>query len=131
MSSLQFRELLAALKDRLKDSDTDSNLKVSILSRLANVAKESRAARVTLKKLATGTGEVASAARYALADLGDDSVKPALLGELGFGSNSGRLAAAAALLTLGEDPKVAPLLGDRSRDTRVKVACWVLAPRSR
>jgi HEAT repeat protein len=119
------------LKGLLKEPGLESNLKVSILARLANVAKESRAARAALKAMASSTGESAAAARYALADLGDGSVKPALLGALGFGSSSGRLAAAAALLTLGEDPKVAPLLGDRSRDTRVKAACLVLAPRPR
>lgn len=127
MVSLQFREFVLALKGLLKDPATEDNLKVSILSRLANVGKESRTARVTLKKLASGTGEAASAARYVLADLGDGSIKSALFGELGFGSVNGRLAAARALLALGEDQKVAPLLGDRSRDTRVKVACWVLA----
>jgi hypothetical protein len=131
MVSLQSRDLLTALKGLLKEPGLESNLKVSILARLANVAKESRAARAALKAMASSTGESAAAARYALADLGDGSVKPALLGALGFGSSSGRLAAAAALLTLGEDPKVAPLLGDRSRDTRVKAACLVLAPRPR
>lgn len=127
MASLQFPELLTAVKKLLKDPDLEDSLKVTILRRLTGVPKESRAAVAGLKKLASSASNAASAARHALAELGDAAVTPALLGELGFGGASGRLAAAAALLALEQDAKVALLLGDRVRDTRVKAACLVLA----
>jgi hypothetical protein len=129
MVALQFPELLAALKGLLQEPGLDTHLKVDILVRLASVPKQARDARGQLKKLASSLGDAAATARHALADLGDASVEAGLLGELAFGSANGRLEAAAALLALGRDAKVAPLLGDRQRDTRIRAACLVRAPR--
>jgi hypothetical protein len=127
MVALQFPELLTALKKLSQESGLDNNLKASILERLAAVPKESRAAIAELKKLASSSSDAAAAARHALANLGDASVEPGLLGELGFGSAHGRLEAAAALLALGRETKVAALLADRQRETRVRAACLIRA----
>jgi hypothetical protein len=127
MAALGFPEFVKALKTLLDDPSSDDQLQVTILLRLARLQGEARAARTRLKKLAASPGAAAPAARHGLAYLGDDSVQGALIGELGFGSASSRLEAAAALLALEQDSKVAPLLGERVRDTRVKAACLILA----
>jgi hypothetical protein len=131
MVALQFAELLAAVKKLLQKPGLEDDLKVDILARLATLPRESRSAVVELKKLASGVGHAAPAARHALAELGDASVEAGLLGELGFGNAAARLEAASALLALGRDSKVAVLLGDRQLDTRVRAACLVRAPRPR
>ncbi|HTM46570.1 MAG TPA: hypothetical protein VL137_16545 [Polyangiaceae bacterium] len=125
--SLEQSDVVPTLK-QVAESGADPGVRVVIWHRLATVAAEKKAAIAALRVLAQGQGREAQGARYALAAAGDPSVIPVLQTELTAQDPSTRLQSAFSLLALGQAPKAAHLLADRSTEVRRKVACMLLAP---
>jgi hypothetical protein len=80
-----------------------------------------------LQALAKAGGTGARAARYALASLGEPSVKPALVADLRGADAALSLRAAQALIDLGDSAQASEALAARSAAQRAQVACAILA----
>lgn len=120
------KEITVAVRAASKDRDVA--VAAAALARLAREgdAKEQRAAKDALFKLAKGESSDARAARGELARAGDPRALP--LAEKGLAARAGheRASAARDLAALGKAHRAAKLLADGERDVRVAAACAIL-----
>jgi hypothetical protein len=115
-------EILDAV--RKASTDEDDEIKVAALSRLAE--RRDAAASTALEGLAQPGSPVAARARWGLAIAGDRRIQVWLEQDLGAAAPEDRLAAAAALATLGVPGRAAPLLADASASVRDRAACTIV-----
>jgi HEAT repeat protein len=118
-------EVLRVIKEAAKDPDLD--VRVMALARLLDLPEQRASAQKELKKLAQTSGNIAEQARAALAALGDESVRPALLAALREKKPGDRQVAALGLVRLGDYSSAASVLGDDDATTRATLACTILA----
>jgi hypothetical protein len=119
---LERSDVLAVV--RRASADDDGEIKVAALSRLA--AQRDAAASSALEDLAQPGSPVAAHARWGLAAAGDRRVQAWLEQDLAAPAPEDRLAAAAALATLGVPARAASLLADASASVRDRAACTIV-----
>jgi HEAT repeat protein len=109
--------------------DTDKEVRVMALARLAGDPKAKKTALDGLRDLAKSDDDIGLQARAALAAAGDRGVKKQLVGLLVAEKARTRTVAAKGLLDLGEYPSAATALADDDPQVRTAVACAVLVHR--
>jgi len=119
------KDALAAIEKATKDSDRE--VKVMALARLAGEAAHKQKAVEGLRELAKKDDDLGLQARAALAAAGDAGVKKQLTDLLGAPKARSRTVAARGLLSLGDFANAATALADDDPGVRTAVACAILA----
>jgi HEAT repeat protein len=113
--------------------DANPELRVVALTRLSSVEAQRKDALDSLRKIANAKASsdadlrAQSAALSALAQSGDNSVKPTLVKNLGAPTAAARSRAARGLINLGDHVDAATVLADDDPNLRSDFACFVLA----
>jgi len=110
-----------------KASDSaDPGVRVAALEKLSGLAPERTLALAKLRQIGKAGSNASDEANHALARAGDASVAPKFRTDLASKNDLRREAAGRALVTLGDWPNAATLLGDGSAEVRVATACTIL-----